>query len=178
MMIAIRTVESAKRVCFVEIDKDRAVKMSHAMDDILGRVGVTLAKGELVNAVRKEAENQLQQLEEIDHSSSAGDLITDLREAMFSDSRSVDVGMAARRLAEHVLAGILPPEETKKHQWAQIKLLSNEPVAPWIISYLNLLRVFGNEAAHHKNENHRPAFIAGDDLALREPPKTRSKAPL
>ena len=102
------------------LDEDRAVKMSHAMDDVLGRVGVTLAKGELVNAVRKEAENQLQELEEIDHSSGAGDLITDLRDAMFGESRSVDVGIAARRLAEHVLAGILPPEETKKHLWAQI----------------------------------------------------------
>jgi hypothetical protein len=61
---------------------------------------------------------------------------------------------------------MLPPEDKRKHLYAQINLLRKEPVAPWIISYLNLLRVFGNEAAHHKSEQQYPAAIAGDDLAL------------
>ena len=95
---AIRTVESLKRVCFVEIKEDRAARMSSAMDDLLGRVALTFAKGELVDAVRKEAENRLQQLEEMDPSCPT-EIITDLRNAIFSDSRSVEVGIAARRLA-------------------------------------------------------------------------------
>ena len=136
------------------------------MDEVLGRVGVALAKGELVEAIRTEAETRLQQLEEIDHRPGARQTIAGLREAIFSDSRSVEVGIAARRLAEHVLSGILPPESQKKNLYEQITSLRQQPVAPWVISYLNVLRVFGNEAAHHKSEHQYPAAIVGDDLTL------------
>jgi Domain of unknown function (DUF4145) len=158
----------AKRRGFgrLEIQQERAVRMSRAMDDVLGRVGVALAKGELVDAIRSEAETRLQQLEEIDHSRGARQTITELRDAIFSDSRSVEVGIAARRLAEHVLAGVLPPEDQKKNLYGQINSLREQPVAPWIVSYLNVLRVFGNEAAHHKSEHQYPPAIVGDDLTL------------
>jgi hypothetical protein len=44
--------------------------------------------------------------------------------------------------------------------------LRKRQVAEWVISYLNLLHAFGNEAAHHKTQNTHPPEIDGHDLAM------------
>ena len=165
-LTAIRTVESLKRIFFVEIDEERAVRMSHAMDKVLGRVSVALARGELVDAIRSEAEMRLQQLEEIDRGPGAAETITSLRDALSTSAHSSELGIAARRLAEHVLAGMLSSNGGKRSLYEQIELVRQLPVAPWIVSYLTVLRIFGNEAAHHKSEKLYPSALSSDDLAL------------
>ena len=47
---ALRVLKSADRVCFAEINLERANRMSDAMDDVLGRIKVIVAKGVLVEA--------------------------------------------------------------------------------------------------------------------------------
>jgi hypothetical protein len=66
-------------------------------------------------------------------------------------------------------AQVLLQERKSSSQTRTLSLLA--PQSDWLslrlwTSYLNWLRVFGNEAAHHKNEQHIPAAIGSDDLAL------------
>ena len=48
---ALRVLKSTDRICFAEINLERAYRMSEAMDDVLGRVKVAVAKGILVEAI-------------------------------------------------------------------------------------------------------------------------------
>ena len=161
---ALRVLKSADRVCFAEINLERANRMSDAMDDVLGRVKVIVAKGVLVEAIRTEIRDLLEKLDATDNQ--AGRVVERLRKAISDESRSADVGMAGRLLREYVVAHILSPEDTKKMTpFETMQGLRKQLVAEWVISYLNLLHAFGNEAAHHKTQNTRPPEIDSSDLA-------------
>ena len=162
---ALRVLKSADRVCFAEINIDSASKMSDTMDDVLGRVKVTVAKGELVEAIRTEIRDQLERLDATDNQ--AGKIVERLRKAISDGSRSADIGMAGRLLREYVVAHILFPVDTKKMTpFETLQALRRQFVAAWVICYFNLLHAFGNESAHHKTQNTHPPEIASQDLAL------------
>jgi hypothetical protein len=162
---ALRVLQSADRICFAEINGERANKMSDAMDDVLGRVKVSVASGALVEAVRLEIRNQLEKLDATDYQASR--VVERLRKAISEESRSADVGMAGRLLREYVVAHILFPDNTKKMTpFETMQGLRKQLVAEWVISYLNLLHAFRNEAAHHKTQNTHPPQIDGHDLAV------------
>jgi hypothetical protein len=51
---ALRILRTLERIHFVEINALSANKMSDAMDSVLGRVKITIAKGVLVEAIQRE----------------------------------------------------------------------------------------------------------------------------
>jgi hypothetical protein len=161
---ALRHVVSAERVLFVEINPQTAEKMNEAMDDVLGRVKLTVANDALAKAIQKEILNQLDRLERNDNE--AHTVVEYLRRAVRDGSRSADVGMACRHLREYVIARILDIKDRKETQkWKEIyDRLQKDQIADWVISYLNLLRTFGNEAAHHKTMNTYPQELRERDL--------------
>jgi len=162
---ALRILNSAHRVCFIEVNSDRAKQMSVAMDNVLGRVKIALAKGPLVDAVRAEITGQLKKLDAI--GAEARDVAERLRKAISEGSRSADVGMAGRLLREFVVAQVLAPENIKKlTPFDTMQALRKHLIAEWVICYLNLLHAFGNEVAHHKTQNTHPPEIDGRDLAV------------
>jgi hypothetical protein len=162
---ALHVLGSADRICFVEINMKRAKELSEAMDTVLGRVKVAIAKGAFAEAIRTEIRNQLEKLEQTD--SRANRVVERLRRAISDGSRSADVGMAGRLLREYVVDNILSPDGGKKLAAYEItQELRKQRVAEWVISYLELLRSFGNEAAHHKTQNTLPPEIDGRDMAV------------
>ena len=161
---ALRVLKSTDRICFAEINLERAYKMSEAMDDVLGRVKVAVAKGVLVEAIRTEIRDELEKLDVNDYQ--ARRVVERLRRAISDGSRSADVGMAGRLLREYVVAQVLFSENTKKlTPFETMQGLRKKLVAEWVICYLSLLHAFGNEAAHHKTQNTYPSELDGDDLA-------------
>src|SRR5205823_12796076 len=130
------------------------------------RIAVTLAKGDLVDHIRKEISNRLEKLEEADQSPRVIDVITALRLAISQETRSVEIGIAGRRLAEYMVSVLPEPKEPIKGLGPKIDALHNQAVARWIIIYLHLLRVFGDEAAHHRSQNRHPPTLDRDDLLL------------
>jgi hypothetical protein len=162
---ALRVLQSAERICFVEINRQRAHQMSEAMDDVLRRVRVTVAKGELVGAIRTEIGHQIEKLDTPEYQ--AGKVVERLRRAIAEGGRSADVGMVGRLLREYVISHLLFPEDTKKMTpFETMQRLRTKLVAEWVISYLNLLHVFGNESAHHKTQDTHPPEIEGRDLVV------------
>jgi hypothetical protein len=160
---ALRMLRSSDRIHFVEINASTASKMSDAMDSVLGRVKITLAKGALIEAIQKEIRDQLEKLETIDLE--AKGVVERIRKAIAVGSRSSDVGMAGRHLREYVVSKVLAPENTKKLKPFEImQSFRKKRVAEWVISYLNLLHTFGNEMAHHKMQNTYPAELDEGDL--------------
>jgi hypothetical protein len=162
---ALRVLRSADRICFAEINSERANMMSEAMDDVLGRIKVVAAKGTVVEAVRTEISSQLEKLIATDYN--AVRVAERLRRAISEGSRSADIGMAGRWLREFVVAKVLFPDDIKKMTPFEIMQgLRKQLVAEWVICYLNLLHAFGNESAHHKTQITHPPEIEGHDLAV------------
>lgn len=108
---ALRTVRSINRICFVEIDSGHAMALSRAMDSALGRVSVTLAKGDMADLLRKEIGYDLEQIETIDPGTTK--LVSELRQAIF-EGRSATIGIGGRHLAEYVCAATLRSAASKK----------------------------------------------------------------
>jgi hypothetical protein len=161
---ALHHLKAADRICFVELDLKRAVAMSDAMDDILGRTKVTVAKGPFIESIKMAIRSDLDNLDTKD--SGAGKLAERIHKAISDDSRSTDIGMAGRLLKEFIVAHLLFPEDTKKMTPFEItQELRKLLVAEWVISYLNLLHAFGNETVHHRTKNTYPSEIEGYDLA-------------
>jgi len=47
-----------------------------------------------------------------------------------------------------------------------IDALSKLKVAPWVLSYLHMLRIFGNEAVHEKPQDRRPGSVNQGDFGV------------
>jgi hypothetical protein len=119
----------------------------------------------MVEAIRTEIRGQLEKLDTAENG--AATLADRLYRAISEEGRSADVGMAGRLLREFVVANLISPADIKKlTPFETTQELRKLLVAEWIISYLNLLHAFGNEAAHHKTQNTHPSEIAGHDLAV------------
>ena len=138
---------------FVEINLQRATAMSEAMDDVLGRVKVVVPKGLMVEAIRTEIRGQLEKLDTAENG--AATVADRLHRAISEEGRSADVGMAGRVLREFVVANLISPAGIKKlTPFETTQELRKLLVAEWIISYLNLLHAFGNEAATTRRKTH------------------------
>lgn len=162
---ALTRLRSLKRVIFVAYSADRAEHLDEAMNDVLGRVRVVLPRGELVDALRSDINKTLSSIE---HSTdSNGRLIDDLRRIISDkDSRSFEIGIVGRRLAESIVNDIR--ESTRSQNLNRsIEDLGKQDIAIWIRLYLHVLRVLGNESAHEQSTATRfPSNVCEDDMVL------------
>jgi len=136
------------------------------MNQELGRVEVEFAFNQVTQAVRGEIMKALDVLAEFD--SGDGRLISDIHCAITRDKpRSYEVGIVARRFVEHVVDGMLSPQSTKDvNLMRKIESLSNLKVAPWVVSYMHLIRIVGNEGAHERARDRTPPHLIGSDLSM------------
>ena len=157
-----------ERIMFVEYNKDKSKMLSDALDKTLNRVTFRLPVDEVITRLKDDI------LSSIKRNASKEFLQTDtylyLKRTFENPSaRSVEFGLACRRLAENLFSEMYFPGETGSrlsfHQ--KIKRLSKNNVAQWMVSYLHLIRIFGNEAAHEiGNSKIRPRSIAVRDITL------------
>jgi hypothetical protein len=172
---ALTNIEQANRVCFVDIAYEKASKMSKAMDDVLGRVQLTIAKGEDANRLRTFISNAIDKATAIDPDISK--IASDIRAAIRPEGRSVQVGNAGRQLSEYILKQILPAPAKQSlfdrieravavSDVENIDNLKSSPAATWMNAYFHLLRLFGNEASHHEKSERIPPAIQDKDLIL------------
>jgi hypothetical protein len=85
-----------------------------------------------------------------------------------TDARSIEYGLACRRLAEKLITDMFFYENSNRLSFLQkIRKLDKINVAQWIVTYLHLIRVFGNEAAHEIGGSEvKPRSIAVRDITL------------
>ncbi len=153
------------KIVFVEISPERAALLNQAMNDTLGRVKIVLPKGELTKSIRTEIQTELNKLRHSPLSQSS--IYDDIQRIIRSDSsRSFEIGIVSRRLAETIV-DFVHPSKGVIDLYGKIEGTAQIGVAPWIRSYMHVLRVFGNESAHEQNRNARtPSNLEGADLSL------------
>jgi hypothetical protein len=154
-------------ISFVEIDSKRARALDEAMNDVLGRIDVTLQTDDVVGTVCSELTTQLHRLEK-----KSGDgkpqLIQELRHTLRKEQiRSYEIGILSRRMVEHILNDLAGSQSLSGALYKQIDQSADWGVASWVRSYMHVLRLFGNEAAHEKTKGSRhPPEMDASDLAI------------
>lgn len=148
---------------FVEVDKGKAELISVAMDEVLGRVRVSLPRQLVADALRKDVRHKL--LQSSDLFGVDDSLRDDWLSMVESDqASSVQFGVLSRKLVERILNKLHAPHG---HLAGRIKWAETNGIAPWICGYMTVLRHLGNEAAHEHPDGviRNPANIASADLA-------------
>ncbi|NBV87764.1 MAG: DUF4145 domain-containing protein, partial [Verrucomicrobia bacterium] len=80
----------------------------------------------------------------------------------------ITLAALARRLVEAIVQGVAAEKGAK----AEAELIKNidglapHGVAPWMLSYMHTLRVFGNEAVHEKQKERHPRAVNKWDLMV------------
>ncbi len=165
-----QTYQYLERILFVAYDPLTAQYLDQVINQRLQRVDVVIPRGQLMTGIRQDILNKthlaLQLTDE-----TAQETLEHLKRLVSTEtSRSFELGVAARRLTELIADQLLGQTNGKSpgptlHR--KIGLLKEQGIAEWITSYMHVLRVFGNESAHHQDQaSRRPAVISESDLAL------------
>ena len=158
--------EAVRRMLLVERDPSRARLLDEGMDTVLNRQRITVSPGEIVKSLRTAIDHQLDLLRS-DLGRSHKVLLDDLHSTVTRDDvHSYEIGVMGRRLAEAVVNG-LSNGSNHKPLAAKIGALASQGVASWVVSYLHLLRVFGNEAVHENSQHETvPPAVQESDLTV------------
>ena len=172
---AFSNIKEVNRICFVDIKQEKALTMSKAMDDVLGRDKLPIAKGQDADRIRRSVSKAIDKATAIDPDIRA--IASEIRAAIKPDGHSVLVGNAGRQLSEYILKRILPLPAKQTlfdriesaiplSESDQINNLKYTRAASWMNGYLHLLRLLGNETSHHENSDRIPKSIEDRDVML------------
>jgi hypothetical protein len=166
----LETLRTVRRVAFVGHRAEHAHALSEAMDRLLGRIRLVLPHGNVADTVRAQLRELVDRL--ASHEGYAM-LARDLGAFFDDDVRSYQLGVLGRRVVEAMVGHFLnadAPRPVKGTDLAgNIEALRKIGTAEWIVSYMHLMRVFGNESAHEKGKDtHRrdPPTLEADDLEV------------
>ena len=153
-----------EKIVFVEGNENKVKELNEAMDNILGRSKVRTPRGPLVDGIKQEIIGDIDKITKI---IGRNEIFNDLRRIILSpNSRAFEIGGVSRRFVEFI-AQDLSPSKKLYDLWKKIETLSTIGIAQWIIEYMHVLRVFGNEAVHEKTRNNRnPKYVEEKDLEL------------
>jgi hypothetical protein len=156
-------------VLFVVHSEELARQLSEAMNDALERVRVVLPKGTFVESVRREIADRIQASDRILEKRRPPAFDELSRIVSNPESRSFELAIASRRCVEFIANDILAEGQqgTLFAKLERIRKSSDVGIAEWIIMYMHVLRVLGNEAAHGQVTVTRiPPIVHEADLEL------------
>ena len=129
-------------------------------------VGVSAESQEMAGRVCAKLEHFLQRSNNTEDNAAALELLLLLKR----DAGSfVTLAALARRLVEAIVQAIAHEKGAKAEAELikKIEALATHGVSPWMLSYMHLLRVFGNEAVHEKQREQRhPKAVNSWDLLV------------
>jgi len=165
---SLSTNNSIERIMFVEYNSEKADVLSEKLDTILNRVKVELPVNEIIIDVKKQILKSVKnnKSKSFLESSSYKYLIETFNN---ENSKSYNYGIVSRRLVEKLLTEkYFESEEYKYYSFfKKIQELNEMQVANWIVSYLHVIRIFGNESAHDfSNKTRYPNSISSKDVSL------------
>jgi hypothetical protein len=163
---ALSRLEHLQRVVFFERDAARIGELDRAMNEVLGRVRVSLPRGAAIEGARREILAVIERAREVLGERAAAVLPSLHRVVTNTESRSYEVGIMGRRLVEAIVTDVGGARKGVD-LWKRIDALAEKGVADWIRSYLHTVRILGNEGAHDRSSDARiPANLTEGDLAI------------
>lgn len=171
---AIRSLENLtflEKICFVEINEKKIELLDSAMNDLLNRKEEdlqSLGREQMTIALKDEMIYSVNSLIGIlpKEKQSARELLKEIKDRFNGERlRMFELSILSRRLAEEIVYDILGDEYKDRTLSKNIGLLYEYNIAEWVISYLHVLRIFGNIAAHtEKLKESKPSKAERKDL--------------
>ena len=152
-----------ERIRFVAFQQADAEVLSEALDNHLGRHHSQLDRFQLLDDICKDIDNLIRT------SGLQEQMLLDLLQVLNGARiQTYQLGPLARITAEWVTRRLLESSGRKPgfELFKSIEELRALHVAPWMISYLHTLRVFGNMSVHDQDTRHTPESIEPQDVVL------------
>ena len=152
-----------ERIRFVAFRQADAEILSEALDNHLGRHHSQLDRSQLLDDICKDIDNLIRS------SGLQEQMLLDLLQVLNGTRiQTYQLGPLARITAEWVTRRLLESSGRKPNfeLFKSIEELRPLNIAPWMISYLHTLRVFGNMSVHDQGIRHTPEAIGPQDVVL------------
>jgi O-acetyl-ADP-ribose deacetylase (regulator of RNase III) len=150
----LRVSHSMRVVNFYIFDEAHVKDWEEAMNAVLGRRFIDTARNNVIRALRDEILSVLGGTSSLRHAK-LRDAIVPLEHGLVADPLCLQqIAIFGRALAERIVQCVCSHQklDCKGPLIADIELLrKHDVVAPWIISHLHSLRIFGNETVHAKS---------------------------
>lgn len=142
--------DNLQSITFIEKDLNKAIMLSEGINKALGRLDIRLESVTFGNSIRNEISGKIIRIRK--QISQQNGLFNELNIAIEdNNSRYYHIGILGRRVLELILHDIIP--ETRQSLNDMIRITRLIGVPGWIISYMHLIRAFGNISAHYNSEN-------------------------
>ena len=163
---ALKYVNQLNKIVFVEKDETKIKTLDAAMNTFLQRNEISTGKipqSLISKLIIEELNNNLSKIEnKIEGNATVRELILKLNA---EQTRVFELAILGTRLVEFIVRDILMDFTTKEELWKFIDRLKGKKIAPWIISYMHIVRTFGNIVAHEStSENSFPSTITDNDF--------------
>lgn len=155
----------AEKIMYVVNKKSKVEVMAKQMNNQLGRKLITMENDPFIEGIRKELFSEINKIRTIKGSVATLDDLARILETKF---QPFELAGIARKTLEYMLKELSHDEESSL---TLVQLINNLRIqaapAPWIISYMHALRVFGNESLHHSDHKERkPAHVEAEDVKI------------
>lgn len=154
-----------EKIIFVVKDQNKIDFLNEKMNEFLGREKLRIPAGPIVESVKHDIISEISKIENLGINEQ---VLKELLRIINSDFQAYELGGISRKVVEFILNDLIPKNDQKFELFKKIdSLKSHVNAAQWIISYLHMLRIFGNESVHNKkDENITPEYIDVNDLTL------------
>lgn len=160
-----------KKIIFYEKDEKKITILNDSLNKYLKRSDFETSTYSLENfqlTIKDDLLRYLIKLKSDPIISSPGitETITDLIEKIKQNQiKPFEIGVLSRRLVEFIVKDVLEVKSFTKDLSYSINEMKSKDIASWVISYLHILRTFGNVAAHSSEANsYRPPTMNEKDL--------------
>jgi hypothetical protein len=162
-----------KKIIFVEINEEKIKLLNQSLNSFLKRGDFEIKNYSLDNfkfSIKADLLEYLRQLrldKNILSNNSVQQVFTDLHYKIKRDDViPFEIGLLCRKLTEIIVKDIHNVDNIKKDLSVSINELKTKQIASWIISYLHILRTFGNVAVHTAETHHiKPPSMNEKDLS-------------
>lgn len=160
-----------KKIIFYEIDEKKTNILNDALNKYLNRSDFETSKYSIDTFQLTIKEDLLGYLIKLKSASIATspdvkDTLADLSEKIKQDKiKPYEIGVLCRRLVEYLVKDVLEIKSLSKDLALTINDLRTKNIASWVISYLHILRTFGNVAVHSsETSSYKPPTMNEKDL--------------
>ena len=157
---------SLNSITFAERRIEKALEIDTVINETLGRKELKFPRNEVMEALRTEIlELASQAAERYPEAELFSEIINVFRR---EDLRSFEAGVLARRLVEFVVNDVIRKSGATPgiDLYKKIETLHNRKVSMWMSSYMHLLRIFGNESVHERDDSRLPRELTENDFII------------
>lgn len=168
---SLENLNSLKKIIFYELDEKKILILNEALNKYLKRSDFETSTYSIENfqlAIKDDLLRYLMKLKLDQKISTPGitETIADLIEKINQNQiKPFEIGVLSRRLVEFIVKDVLEIKSLTKDLAFSINEMKSKDIASWVISYLHILRTFGNVASHSSDKNSfKPPTMNEKDL--------------